>query len=540
VPHSQRQGARLCLIILLLLPLQMAEAEILTIDAATVDGIVPAIHGVTNGPIISSHPSREPPCQNFHPADHSATFQEWAIPQVRTHGGAETDLNLIWEHYPNYAGHDPSNENNYHWERADEAVAQIVAVGAQPFIRIGQSKNGTPNAPCDPNLNTTMVPDDFQVFGEVAKRILMHFTQGWDNGFFYDIEYVEVWNEFYEPDFWSGTGTEAAELYEATYIAVKAALPDIKLGPSINRPLTLNPLPHDFWNYIETHAVPVDFVSVHLYADQPRDMEISIHQHQDDRSWEDFFALVDHLPVDTPIVNSEWNRRISCSLIGGNGNTVPGGAFVAGALIAMAGMHPANSDHNLVMSHLFSARSQIWNAALQPKAPGVGLEAYAKLVTETPERLVVSDDHVVTADVDFRIMAGRSGDARRVNLLVSYYDTSQTTCPNNSHTSAMIPLTVNVMNLPWGDAPFLWKRWVHTANTALTLEASGSGIGGTFSTTQTMHANVLELYEFERIHSVPAGDPGPVFIALLSIGLFMIKSKSKSRTAGSLNIRTPA
>jgi hypothetical protein len=149
-----------------------------------------------------------------------------------------------------------------------------------------------------------MVPDDFQVFGEVAKRILMHFTQGWDNEFFYDIEYVEVWNEFNQPDSWSGTGAEAAELYEATYIAVKAALPDIKLGPSIHRPLTLNPLPHNFWSYIEANAVPVDFVSAHLYAEQPRDMEISIHQHPDQHSWEDFFIQVG-LPVDTPIVNSE-------------------------------------------------------------------------------------------------------------------------------------------------------------------------------------------------------------------------------------------
>ena len=536
MPSSQRQRASLCWILLLLLPLQMAGAETITIDAATVDGIVPAIHGVTNGPIISSHPSREPPCQNWQPADHSTTFQEWEIPQVRTHGGAETDLNLIWAHYPYYAGHDPGDESNYHWERADEAVAQIVAVGSQPFIRIGQSKNGTPNAPCDPNLNTTMVPDDFQVFGEVAKRILMHFTQGWDNGFFYDIEYVEIWNEFYEPDFWSGTGTEAAELYEATYIAVKATLPDIKLGPSINRPFTSNPLPHDFWNYIETHAVPVDFVSAHLYSDQPRDMEIKIHQHQ--YSWEDLFEVVG-LPVDTPIVNSEWNRWIGCSLVGGNGNTVPGGAFVAGALIAMAGMHPANSDHNLVMSHLYSARSQIWNGALQPKATGVGLEAYAQLVAETPERLVVSDDHVVTDDVDFRMMAGRSEDARRVNLLVSYYDTSQTMCPNNSHTSTPVPLTVNVANFPWGNGPFIWKRWVHTANTSLTLGASGSGAGGTFSITQTMHANALELYEFESVPSVPIGDSWPVFVALLSIGLFMIQRKSKSGTAGPLNIRTP-
>lgn len=86
MPHSQRQGASLCLVILLLLPLQLAGAEIITIDAATVEGIVPAIHGVTQGPIISSQSIREPPCRT---RSHSPTH---ASNLVR--GVSETQLQV--------------------------------------------------------------------------------------------------------------------------------------------------------------------------------------------------------------------------------------------------------------------------------------------------------------------------------------------------------------------------------------------------------------------------------------------------------------
>ncbi len=486
-----------------------AGAQTIVVDASAPDGgVIPAIHGVTNGPVISGAPGQEPPCQNHHPADHSSTFVELQIPQVRTHGGAETDMNLIWLPYPNYlppsdpAYADPADPANYDWTRADEAIAQIVSAGGEPFIRIGQSKNGAPGAPCDPSLDTTAVPADMAVFGEVVRRILMHFTQGWDNGHFYDIKYVEIWNEFWEPAFWSGTGVEAAQLYEATYDAVKPSFPGIKLGPSINKPVSPSSFAAGFWDYIRNNSVPVDFVNPHLYVDLPRTMEQRIHE-DPIASWEALFAQVG-LPADTEIVNSEWNRSIGCSLEGGAGNTIPGGAFVAGALIAMANMHPANSTHNLVMSHLFSTRSQIWRADLVPKAPGVGLEAYAQLVIETPEKLQIqASSGTPSTAVDFRAMAGRSPSGDHVNLLVSYYDTSATSCPDNSHTATAVPLSIDIQNLPWGSGDFFWERWVHSSNTSLSLAESGAGNGGRFVTNPTMHANVFEIYTLKAVPAVP-------------------------------------
>ena len=193
-PYARQERLRIRIALLLSLALisfalspSVVRAEALVIDASEVDGTIPAIHGVTNGPVISSQPGQEPPCQNYSPADHSAAFVDLQIPQVRTHGGAETDMNLIWIPYPNYAGFSASEEKNYDWSRADQALQQIIAVGSQPFLRIGQSKNGTPGNLCDPNLDSTVVPDDLQVFAEVVRHILMHFMNGWDFGHSYDI-----------------------------------------------------------------------------------------------------------------------------------------------------------------------------------------------------------------------------------------------------------------------------------------------------------------------------------------------------------------
>ncbi|MEO2169062.1 MAG: hypothetical protein ABGY42_13280, partial [bacterium] len=208
-----------------------------------------------------------------------------------------------------------------------------------------------------------------------------------------------------------------------------------------------------------------------------------------------------------PIVIAEWNRGSGC-YNGGTGGTIPAGAFVAASLMTMAELHPTNSSHNVIMSHLFSTRFQIWNESLAPKGPGVGLESYARLVNETPNKLATTGTYVDTTAIDFHAIAGKSDDGSKVNLLVSYYDVSDTDCPDNTNVGTIVPLDVNVNNLPWGDAAFTWERWMHTSNSALTLVDSGSGAGGSFSTSQDMRANVLELYLLAE-HSCGNGTVGP-------------------------------
>jgi len=464
-------------------------SETVTVDASVVDGIIPAIHGVTNGPVISTASAEEPPCQNSIDADFTQTFIDLQIPQVRFHGGAEVELYLLWKPWPNFIGEDATDPTNYDWTRVDQVVAQAAAASTEIFMRIGNDKNEG----CDPSiLFLKDPPNDFTVFGEVCKRILMHISDGWDSGTYETLNYVEIWNEFYRPDFWTGTGTQAIQMYEAVYAACKPTFPNILLLPSINTPWGASQIPQDFWQYVIDNNVPIDGVAPHLYATNPFKIEERVFSSSQNKSWEDLFGIVG-LPLDTPIFNAEWNR--DSYNVGGKGNSVPGASFVAAALIVQADLHPANGPHNLLMSHLFSSRFQIWNADTSPRAPGVGLEAYAMMVNDTPNKLSITGGYTDYANIDFRVIAGKSNDGSLINLLVTYYDTTLDPEPDNNHVFTIVPLTVNINNLPWGDAAFIWERWVHTSNGGVTLEASGNGLGGSFSISQNMNANALEYYQ---------------------------------------------
>jgi len=467
----------------------VSAAETVTVDAGTVDGTIPAIHGTNSGPLVKA--AWNPPCGNTQPADHSPHYAHSNIPQARSHGAGAFDMSQIWVPWPNYIGEDPTDSANYDWSIADEAIGAMMAV-SQAYLRFGESANHgiSSGGGCDPSRPTATPPNDFSVYAKVVKQILRHFMSGWDNGFSYDIEYVEIWNEFYIPDFWTGTGTEAAMLYEAIQNELDDEFPDVQLGASVS----LSYVQGGFGQYIVNNSVPIDFVTPHSYRRMPSNFRAVVHE-QPGANWEEGFIAAG-LPADTPIMFTEWNRPSGC-YNGGNGGgltAIPVGAHVIASLIEMAQMHPTNGPHNVIMSHYFSAGKQIWDSNSNHRPAGVALEAYGHhLYGETPLKIASSGGHS-SIYTDFLAMAGKSADDNRVNVLVSYYDTTLTECPLAA--GSAVTLNLNVNNLPWGDASFIWERWVHTSTSAMSLAASGSGAGGNFSTTQEMNENAFELYKF--------------------------------------------
>lgn len=250
-----------------------------------------------------------------------------------------------------------------------------------------------------------------------------------------------------------------------------------------------------FGQYVVNNSVPIDYVAPHSYRRMPANFRTAVYDNPAG-NWESAFAAAG-LPADTPIMFTEWNRPGGCYNGGNQGglSAVPIGAHVIGSLIEMAQMHPTNGPHNLIMSHYFSAGKQIWDSNNDRRSAGVALEAYGHhLYGETPLKIASTGGHSNSFNTDFLTMAGKSADDTQVNVLVSYYETSLTNCPLVA--GLPITLNLNVNNLAWPDAKFMWERWVHTSTSALTLEASGIGTGGNFSTTQTMNENVFELYRF--------------------------------------------
>ncbi|HIF92568.1 MAG TPA: hypothetical protein EYQ60_05500 [Myxococcales bacterium] len=103
------------------------------------------------------------------------------------------------------------------------------------------------------------------------------------------------------------------------------------------------------------------------------------------------------------------------------------------------------------------------------RSAGVALEAYGHhLYGETPLKIASSGGHSNSLDTDFLAMAGKSADDAKINVRVSYYETTLTNCPlvaGLPHT-----LNLNINNLPWGNADFTWQRWVHTSTSSFRIQ----------------------------------------------------------------------
>ncbi len=225
-------------------------------------GRVKPMHAVNNGPIYKFA------------ADQRITnidaFREAGIPYARNHdaafcnsyGGEHiVDVAMI---FPDF-NKDPYDENNYDFACTDEYLKVIDFAGVKTFYRLGNKiehwvkKYGT------------LPPKDFKKWAVICEHIIKHYNYGWANGFHYDIEYWEIWNE---PDLdsddslnkrtWGGTKTQFFELYDIAATHLKKCFPHLKIGG-----------PALAWNYdwaedfLKQLKAPLDFFSWHVYAHDP-------------------------------------------------------------------------------------------------------------------------------------------------------------------------------------------------------------------------------------------------------------------------------
>ncbi len=233
-------------------------------------GIIKPMHAVNNGP-MQPNPV-EQTRGNFD------DFKAAQIPYVRNHdasfsatyGGEHTvDIHAI---FPDFTKN-PYDPASYDFTLTDDYLSVIVAAGSKVFYRLGskiehwRKKYGT------------IVPADFHKWAVICEHIIRHYTDGWADGFHFDIEYWEIWNE---PDGkkangdqpnWSGTPEEFFELYTEAATHLKSRFPDLKIGgPAIS--WAKQQWLDDFLAYItrDGKRVPMDFFSCHVYSDNPREL----------------------------------------------------------------------------------------------------------------------------------------------------------------------------------------------------------------------------------------------------------------------------
>ena len=152
----------------------------------------------------------------------------------------------------------------------------MIENGVEPFFRLGvtiENQALIKSYRLDP-------PSDYHKWARVCEHVIRHYTEGWANGFHYDIKYWEIWNEpdlSADPDkpkkTWSGTPEEFYEFYAVVATYLKEKFPRLKIGgPAVARydETWLN----GFFDRLTRDGtpVPLDFFSWHCYGYRPQKM----------------------------------------------------------------------------------------------------------------------------------------------------------------------------------------------------------------------------------------------------------------------------
>lgn len=234
-----------------------------------VTGKIKPMHAVNNGPCVAGKDQTR---------GNQDEYRAARIPYARVHdasfdahyGGAHTvDVHAI---FPNFDA-DVNDPCSYDFACTDNYIKQIIDYGTKPFYRLGSKIEH------EVKKYGTFPPKDNQKWAEICEHIIMHYTEGWADGFFYDIEYWEIWNEpDLDPDdatnkrCWQGTEAEFAEFYTVAATHLKKRFPHLKIGGPASAG-------DEAWiarflERIKEKHPPIDFLSWHWYWTDPWDMSI--------------------------------------------------------------------------------------------------------------------------------------------------------------------------------------------------------------------------------------------------------------------------
>jgi hypothetical protein len=222
---------------------------------------------------------------------HFHYLSEISVPYVRLHdvggvfgGGRFVDVPNIFRDFDA----DENDPNNYDFAFTDSYIAALYKNGLKPYYRLGvtiENHAEIKNYRIDP-------PKDYEKWARICEHIIAHYNEGWADGFHYDIEYWEIWNE---PDdglrvsmMWNGTAEDYYRLYDVTSKHLKAKFPNIKIGgyaptgfyyaveseeehKALDDDVCIRlkyfiDFFHGFMKYIKEHNSPLDFFSWHSYS----------------------------------------------------------------------------------------------------------------------------------------------------------------------------------------------------------------------------------------------------------------------------------
>ena len=215
----------------------------------------------------------------------------------------------------------------------NEYITAIIETGASVVYRLGITIEW------GSKKYTSVPPKDFAKWARICEHIIMHYNEGWANGFNYGIEYFEIWNEPENPPMWQGTKEEFFELYRVSSKYLKSKFPNIKIGGYGSSGMYAafidgmsdfyKSFPIWFVDFLEMakrEGCPLDFFSWHIYTDDLSHIIKSAQFVREKLDEYGFFNTESHL--------NEWNYGAEGKQFEDK-DTMVGASFVAAAFALM-------------------------------------------------------------------------------------------------------------------------------------------------------------------------------------------------------------
>lgn len=263
--------------------------------------------------------------------------------------------------FPNFDA-DENDPQNYDFHYTDEYIGAIVESGADIVYRLGVTIEwGSKQYVAHP-------PKDSLKWAKICEHVIMHYNEGWADGFRYGIEYWEIWNEPENPPMWTGTKEDFFELYKVSSKYLKSKFPGLKIGgygscgfyaifrEGLNDFYKSFPVYFiDFLKMVKENNCPLDFYSWHIYTDKTDEIIISADYVRKKLDEYGFINTESHL--------NEWNYGAEGKQFEDK-DTMVGAAFISAAFSLMQ-----NSSIDLAQYYVASQPS-LYNGLLYMRSGG--------------------------------------------------------------------------------------------------------------------------------------------------------------------------
>ncbi len=383
--------------------------SLIAVDFNKEVGKIKPMHCVNNGPHAQSNSNLED--TNFY------LYKDLGIPFARNHDASfnaryglehTVDIHAV---FPDFDA-DPDDPNSYDFTCTDGYIKVTELAGTHQFYRLGSRIEH------EIKKYGTIMPKDFKKWAVICEHIIRHYTEGWSDGFYYDMPYWEIWNEAdLDPDdstnkrCWSGTAKEFYELFGIAFRHLKGCFPHLKIGG----PAVAN-VNNEAWirGFFESLGdIKLDFFSWHVYFDE---MDEMLRQAKIVKNY-----LTEYGQTECESILNEWNYVMGNCWSGHGfyysvetriGNTAKCAAYTAAAMLAAQ-----HSSIDMLMN--YDARPSLWCSLFKPYLPFPQKSYYSLWMFNKLYRAGSEVETVVSGDNLYAISA--KGENEKY-LMLAYYN----------------------------------------------------------------------------------------------------------------------